>query len=72
LWLHGYEYTREHLLSRQLHIQADGHRVPCCPAAAEAALDQREVVPGDIVRLYAGEMLPGDVRVLRAKDLFVG
>ncbi len=29
------------------------------------------VVPGDIVRLAAGDMIPGDVRILSAKDLFV-
>ena len=31
----------------------------------------REVVPGDIVRLSAGDMIPGDVRFLTAKDAFV-
>ena len=30
-----------------------------------------EVVPGDIVRLSAGDMLPGDVRFLTTKDAFV-
>jgi Mg2+-importing ATPase len=30
-----------------------------------------EVVPGDIVRLAAGDMIPGDVRLLTARDLFV-
>lgn len=30
-----------------------------------------ELVPGDIVRLAAGDMVPADVRVLAAKDLFV-
>jgi len=29
------------------------------------------VVPGDIVRLSAGDLLPADVRLLAAKDLFV-
>jgi len=29
------------------------------------------VVPGDIVRLTAGDMVPGDVRLMHAKDLFV-
>jgi Mg2+-importing ATPase len=29
------------------------------------------LVPGDIVHLTAGDMIPGDVRVVQAKDLFV-
>lgn len=36
---------------------------------AEIPLD--EVVEGDIVHLSAGDMLPADVRILDAKDLFV-
>jgi len=31
----------------------------------------RELVPGDLVKLSAGDMIPGDVRLLSAKDLFV-
>src|ERR1700736_4122228 len=31
----------------------------------------RELVPGDIVKLCAGDMVPGDVRLISAKDLFV-
>ncbi|MGD0812791.1 MAG: magnesium-translocating P-type ATPase [Verrucomicrobiota bacterium] len=31
----------------------------------------RELVPGDIVKLSAGDMIPGDVRVLSCKDLFI-
>src|SRR5258707_2514287 len=31
----------------------------------------QQLVPGDIVRLSAGDMVPGDVRLLSAKDLFV-
>ena len=38
-------------------------------APREVAL--RELVPGDIVRLAAGDMIPGDVRLLSLKDLFV-
>ncbi|GAB6168498.1 magnesium-translocating P-type ATPase [Clostridium carnis] len=30
-----------------------------------------EIVPGDIVYLAAGDMIPADVRILHAKDLFV-
>ena len=31
----------------------------------------QQLVPGDIVRLSAGDMVPGDVRLLSAKDLFI-
>ncbi|MFT8888307.1 MAG: magnesium-translocating P-type ATPase [Ethanoligenens sp.] len=31
-----------------------------------------EVVPGDIVYLAAGDMIPADVRVIACKDLFIG
>jgi Mg2+-importing ATPase len=31
----------------------------------------KRIVPGDIIRLAAGDMVPADVRVLSAKDLFL-
>jgi len=31
----------------------------------------KQLVPGDVVRLSAGDMIPGDVRLVAAKDLFV-
>jgi P-type Mg2+ transporter len=31
----------------------------------------QQLVPGDIVKLSAGDMIPGDVRLISAKDLFV-
>ena len=37
----------------------------------ERELPMAEVVPGDIVRLAAGDLVPADVRILAAKDLFV-
>jgi P-type Mg2+ transporter len=30
-----------------------------------------QLVPGDVVQLAAGDMVPGDVRIVQAKDLFV-
>ena len=36
---------------------------------AEIAIDQ--LVPGDLVRLSAGDMIPADLRLISAKDLFV-
>lgn len=31
-----------------------------------------ELVPGDIIYLSAGDMIPADIRLIRSKDLFVG
>ena len=31
----------------------------------------REIVPGDIVDLYAGDMIPADLRIISCKDLFI-
>jgi len=30
-----------------------------------------QLVPGDVIQLAAGDMIPGDVRIVQAKDLFV-
>jgi Mg2+-importing ATPase len=38
---------------------------------APGELPLRELVPGDIIKLAAGDMVPGDVRLLTSKDLFV-
>src|SRR5438132_170760 len=39
--------------------------------ATESEIPIRELVPGDLVKLSAGDMVPADVRLLSAKDLFV-
>ncbi|WP_370422094.1 magnesium-translocating P-type ATPase [Streptomyces sp. QH1-20] len=39
------------------------------PATVEIPMDQ--VVPGDVVRLAAGDLVPADLRLLTAKDLMV-
>ena len=31
----------------------------------------KQLVPGDVVKLSAGDMIPGDVRLISAKDLFI-
>jgi P-type Mg2+ transporter len=34
-------------------------------------LPRREVVPGDVVRLSAGDLIPADARLLKARDVYV-
>ena len=34
-------------------------------------IDIEDAVPGDIVKLSSGDMIPGDVRFIEAKDLFI-
>ncbi|MFF4281497.1 magnesium-translocating P-type ATPase [Streptomyces kronopolitis] len=40
------------------------------PATLEVPMDQ--VVPGDLVKLAAGDLVPADLRLIAAKDLMVG
>ena len=37
----------------------------------EEELDIAELVPGDIIYLAAGDMIPADIRIIESKDLFV-
>ncbi len=50
------------MISNKAEVWRDG-------TLAEIPMD--EIVPGDIVRLSAGDMLPADVRFLSSKDTFV-
>lgn len=56
-------------------IAADARRwygVTLHPKAAQPTeIPMRDVVPGDIVLLSAGDMIPADLRILAAKDLFI-
>jgi Mg2+-importing ATPase len=45
------------------------HLTPQGPQRREIPIDT--LVPGDIIQLSAGDMIPADVRLLTAKDLFV-
>jgi len=40
-------------------------------AGKETELPLAQLVPGDVVKLAAGDMIPADVRVMAAKDLFI-
>ena len=40
-------------------------------AGREAEIPLKRLVPGDVVRLSAGDMIPADVRLVASKDLFI-
>lgn len=40
-------------------------------AGKEMEIPLRQLVPGDVVKLCAGDMIPADVRLVAAKDLFI-
>lgn len=37
----------------------------------DAEISNEELVPGDIVMLSAGDMIPADIRIIESKDLFI-
>ena len=37
----------------------------------EVEIPLKEVVPGDVVKLAAGDMIPADIRIVSSKDLFI-
>jgi Mg2+-importing ATPase len=40
-------------------------------AGKETEIPLRQLVPGDVVKLAAGDMIPADVRLVASKDLFI-
>jgi Mg2+-importing ATPase len=52
----------QQMISNKIDVIRDGNQM---------VIDVSEVVPGDIVKLSSGDMIPGDVRFLITKDLFI-
>ena len=50
------------MISNKIDVVRDG---------VSSIVDVENIVPGDIVKLSSGDMIPGDVRFLDVKDLFI-
>ena len=50
------------MITNKMDVIRDGSQI---------VVDIENVVPGDIVKLSSGDMIPGDVRFLETKDLFI-
>jgi P-type Mg2+ transporter len=58
-------------LRAMVHTTASVRRTPAETDEGFAEIPMERLVPGDVVRLSAGDMIPADLRLLEAKDLFV-
>ena len=50
------------MISNKMEVIRDGKQI---------TEDIENIVPGDIVKLSSGDMIPGDVRFIETKDLFI-
>jgi Mg2+-importing ATPase len=58
-------------LRAMVHTTASVRRTPGLSSDPFAEIPMEQLVPGDVVRLSAGDMIPADLRLLEAKDLFI-
>ena len=58
-------------LRAMVHTTASVRRSPCQSDDPFSEIPMDRLVPGDVVRLSAGDMIPADLRLLEAKDLFI-
>lgn len=57
------------LLNSPIRVQRCAGRVVQTELIVQ--IDQRDIVPGDIIIFGPGDLFPGDIRLLTSKDLIV-
>jgi Mg2+-importing ATPase len=68
------ESLREMVRNLATVYRADNEGIPRVPHSLDHRASEvlmEELVPGDIVKLSAGDMIPADVRLIESRDLFV-
>ena len=70
----GLAYVQEHRSSKAVEKLHEMVQTNCLVMrdARESDIPMTEIVPGDIVILQAGALIPADLRLISAKDFFVG
>jgi P-type Mg2+ transporter len=58
-------------LRAMVRTTASVRRTPCQSDDPFTEIPIEQLVRGDVVRLSAGDMIPADLRLLEAKDLFI-
>ena len=58
-------------LRAMVHNTASVRRIPSGSDDPFSEIPMEQLVAGDVVRLSAGDMIPADLRLLEAKDLFI-
>jgi Mg2+-importing ATPase len=70
----GLAYVQEHRSSKaveKLHAMVQTHTL-ALRGGKECDIPMADLVPGDIILLQAGALIPVDLRLITAKDFFVG
>lgn len=70
-FLHFWQEFRSNRAAEQLKRLVSSTALVKRKQEGKNELDFKEIVPGDIVLLSAGDMIPADCRIIESKDLFI-
>lgn len=69
--LHFWQEFRSNRAAEKLKSMVSNTSLVLRVGEGKKELDLKEIVPGDIVFLSAGDMIPADCRIIESKDLFI-